>query len=236
MTMPQTSRHIHGYRGRMEGTCICGFTLIELLVVVTIIALLASITMPVIGRSREAARRAKCLANLRGIGQALEAYVSTNNDFYPVIAQLPSIEEVYALREQRNARPSLAEVLTQYAGNQAEVFICPSDTITQQDLQDMDHYPDDTERFADMEGASYEPRSLMMGHLVTTGSPPYRYQPFQIGGDDWSRLQGTADSVMLYDYNDFHGPADKFYSRLALYVDGHADGISALDGADDGDG
>jgi len=57
------------------------FTLIELLVVIAIIALLMSILMPALGRSREHARQAKCGANLRMLGVAFHNYAGGNQDF-----------------------------------------------------------------------------------------------------------------------------------------------------------
>lgn len=47
-----------------------GFTLIELLVVIGIVALLVALLMPVLSGARDAANRAKCLANLRSMAQA----------------------------------------------------------------------------------------------------------------------------------------------------------------------
>jgi prepilin-type N-terminal cleavage/methylation domain-containing protein len=50
------------------------FTLIELLVVVAIIALLIAILLPSLSAAREQGKLAKCLANLRSIGQTLHQY------------------------------------------------------------------------------------------------------------------------------------------------------------------
>src|SRR5436190_11000508 len=59
------------------------FTLIELLVVISIIALLISILLPALGRSRQAGWAVKCLSNQRQIGTALMAYANTYKEWIP---------------------------------------------------------------------------------------------------------------------------------------------------------
>ncbi|MFM9958624.1 MAG: prepilin-type N-terminal cleavage/methylation domain-containing protein [Phycisphaerales bacterium] len=53
-----------------------GFTLVEVLVVVAVIALLIALLLPALSMARKGARAASCMANLRGIGQALVMYES----------------------------------------------------------------------------------------------------------------------------------------------------------------
>lgn len=60
-----------------------GFTLIEMLVVLTVVAILASISVAVFLRVRESGRSTVCRSNLAQIALAIQQYVQDNNGYFP---------------------------------------------------------------------------------------------------------------------------------------------------------
>src|SRR4051812_7524731 len=60
-----------------------GFTLVELLVVIAIIGILVALLLPAIQSAREAARRTKCINNLKNVGLACLNYESSKNSYPP---------------------------------------------------------------------------------------------------------------------------------------------------------
>ncbi len=72
------------------------FTLLELLIVLAIIAILATLLMPVYGHLRERAQKVQCMANLRSLYLATDLFVQRNNSWPQIFLTNYPTREDYA--------------------------------------------------------------------------------------------------------------------------------------------
>ena len=57
--------------------------MIELLIVIAIIAILAAMLLPALGKAREKARSIACVGKLKQIGMAAQMYYNDYNEYIP---------------------------------------------------------------------------------------------------------------------------------------------------------
>lgn len=196
------------------------FTLIEVLVVIAILAVLAGLMLPALGRSRAKAWNAVCVSQLRQLGMATRLYADDHQDRLPGAEILPSKPI-----DPRNPLPRISEILARYAGRAAGTnatastpFRCPADR---------------TGRFAS-EGSSYEWNAELNGRRIDEARTEHAFLLLERGNP----AAGITNFVvnippgtipLLLDYDDFH-PRSPQPGKNVVFMDGHVAPLGLSEG------
>ncbi len=88
-----------------------GFTLIELLTVIAIIAVLAALIFPVLGKAQARAYQARCTSNLKQIGASIQMYHQDWDDRFPFAVDFTD-EPLSPLAWANSGIPDVVEIIT----------------------------------------------------------------------------------------------------------------------------
>lgn len=117
--------------------------MIELLVVIAVIAILAALLFPAVGRARAAARKTTCINNARQINLALRMYADDHQD---AIRAITNQEDLYVTYKE-----SIQPYLSRNPSNtNDQLFACPAD-----DFNCDNHAISDLFLFEHVEGKSF---------------------------------------------------------------------------------
>jgi prepilin-type N-terminal cleavage/methylation domain-containing protein/prepilin-type processing-associated H-X9-DG protein len=215
-----------------RGGRVRGFTLIELLVVIAIIGLLIALLLPAVQASREAARRMRCVNNLKQLGLAALNYESANGVLPPGSLAAPSEGQpglTWGLSTFVRVLPFLdnspvydaanfsLQAITTAHGTLASIGIsalwCPSDPFVSEGGEGDSHYGAPAGTGISQRHTSYGGCQGTWGLEILPTNPTYALQVANMNGVIFS-----CSSVRLSDINDGTGAtilfAETAYGRI----------------------
>jgi prepilin-type N-terminal cleavage/methylation domain-containing protein/prepilin-type processing-associated H-X9-DG protein len=98
----------------------CAFTLVELLVVISIIAILASMLLPVLAGAKAKGQQIFCLNNLKQLSLATHLYAGDNNEWFP---------PMQAFIATKGIETSWRSYLFPLVGSNPRIYDCPAEKI-----------------------------------------------------------------------------------------------------------
>jgi type II secretory pathway pseudopilin PulG len=190
--------------------------LIELLVVIGIIALLAALLLPTLGRAKSKAYNIVCVNQLKQLGAAARLYADDNDSRMPRAEILPTMPV-----DPQNPLPRICDGLGPYVGkaggtNSAAVFKCPTDNL----------------QMFERQGSSYEWNTELNGRRIdgideTRSSNVRIVRVAVVNGevvdntDEQKVLRFPPETTpLLLDYENFHPRAPKS-GKNVVFMDDH---------------
>jgi prepilin-type N-terminal cleavage/methylation domain-containing protein len=195
-----------------------GFTLLELLLVIGVIAILAALVLPALGRAKARAQQPVCMNNLRQIGLAIRMYAEDSSDAFPPATNGPP--------GSFNAYTLLMKSYVGFPGTnpeRAKLFACPADTFY------WDYENGWISQSLNQQARFYYSSYGFNGGNFTSGRPPIARWP-GIAGRKLSSIKKPVKTVLALEFAallpySWHEPARVSHYNNArdvvCFVDGH---------------